>query len=100
MHASLISTLQKDLQEAGVPTSTTLAEARGLRGREDKTRLGDSMVLDYHAPGHHLLLDGVVTIAYMNTRQRETGEIPGYAAKLASGGQEVLLRLWIDFSIF
>ena len=40
------------------------------------------MVLDYHAPGRHLLLDGVVTIVYKNTRHRETGEIPGYAAKL------------------
>jgi hypothetical protein len=39
-------------------------------------------VLDYHAPGRHLLLDGVVTTAYKNTRQREAREIPGYAAKL------------------
>ena len=40
------------------------------------------MVLDYHAHGHHLLLDRVVTTGYMNTRQREMGVIPGYAAKL------------------
>ncbi len=40
------------------------------------------MVLDYHAPGRHLLLDGVVTTVYRNTKQRETSEIPGYAAKL------------------
>ena len=39
-------------------------------------------MLDYHAPGRHLLLDGVVTTAYKNTRQREAREIPGYAAKL------------------
>jgi hypothetical protein len=39
-------------------------------------------MLDCHDPGRHLLLDGVVTIVYMNTRQRETGKIPGYAAKL------------------
>jgi hypothetical protein len=39
-------------------------------------------MLDYYAPGHHLLLDGVVTIPYRNTRHRETGEIPGFAAKL------------------
>ena len=39
-------------------------------------------VLDYHAPGRHLLLDGVVTTAYRNTRQGETREIAGYAAKL------------------
>ncbi len=59
-----------------------MAEARGLRGREDKTRLCDIVVLDCHALGHHLLLDGVVTIAYKNIRQREKGETPGYAAKL------------------
>ncbi len=35
-----------------------------------------------HAPGRHLLLDGVVTTVYRNTKQRETGDIPGYAAKL------------------
>ena len=46
------------------------------------TRPGDIVVLDFHAPGRHLLLDGVVTTVYRNTRQRETGEIPGYAAKL------------------
>jgi len=39
-------------------------------------------VLDYHAPGRHLLLDGVVTTIYKNTRQRKTGKISGYAAKL------------------
>jgi hypothetical protein len=39
--------------------------------------------MDYHAPGRHLLLDRVVTIAYRNTRQRETSrEIPGYAPEL------------------
>jgi hypothetical protein len=46
MHASLISTLQKLLQEAGVPTSTTLTEARGLRGKGDNSRFGDIVVLD------------------------------------------------------
>ncbi len=51
-------------------------------GGADKTRPGDIVVLDYRAPGRHLLLDGVVTTVYKNTRQRETGEIPGYAAKL------------------
>jgi hypothetical protein len=40
------------------------------------------VVLDYHAPGRHLLPDGVVTTVYRNTRQRETREVPGYAAKL------------------
>jgi hypothetical protein len=30
----------------------------------------------------HLLLDGVVTTVYKNTKQRETREIPGYAVKL------------------
>ena len=83
MHASLITTLKKVLQEAGVPPSATLTEARGLRGRADMTRPGDIVVLDFHAPGRHLLSDGVVTTVYKNTRQRETGEIPGYAAKLA-----------------
>ncbi len=51
-------------------------------GRMDKTHPCDIVVLDYHAPGRHRLLDGVVTIVYKNTRQGETGEIPGYAAKL------------------
>ena len=82
MHAGLITTLQKVLHEAGVPPSATLTEARGLRGRADMTRPGDIVVLDFHAPGRHLLLDGVVTTVYKNKKQRETGEIPGYAAKL------------------
>ena len=82
MHVGLISTLQKVLHEAGVTSSATLTEARGLRGRGDNSRPSDIVVLDYHVPGRHLLLDGVVTIAYKNTRQRETREIPGYAAKL------------------
>ena len=68
MHVGLISTLEKVVQEAGVPTSATLAEARGLREREDNTRPGDIMVMDYHAHGHHLLLDGLITTAYKNTR--------------------------------
>ena len=38
--------------------------------------------MDYHASSRHLLLDGVVTTAYRNTRQGEAREIPGYAAKL------------------
>ena len=46
------------------------------------TRPGDIVILDFYAPGRHLLLDGVVTTVYRNTRQRETCEIPGYAAKL------------------
>jgi len=82
MHAGLISTLQKVLRKAGFPTSTTLTENVGYAGGEDKTRPTDIMVLDYHAPGRHLLLDDVVTTVYMNIRQRETGEISGYAAKL------------------
>ena len=81
MHTSLITTLQKIMKEAGIPTSATLAEARGLRGGRDKTRPRDIMVLDYHALGRHLLLEGVVTMVYRNTRQRETGGIPGYTAK-------------------
>jgi hypothetical protein len=54
--------MQKVLKEEGVLTSATLTEARGLRGGRDMTRLGDIVVLDYHAPGRHLLLDGVVTM--------------------------------------
>ncbi len=50
--------------------------------REDMTRPCNIVVLDYFAPWHHLLLDGVVTTAYKNTRRRETGDIPGFAAKL------------------
>ena len=38
--------------------------------------------MDYHAPVQHLLLDGVVTTAYKNTRQWETRAILGYAAKM------------------
>ena len=82
MHAGLISTLQKVLLEAGVPASATLVKARGLREREDMTRPCDIVVLDYYTHGHHLLLNGVVTTTYRNTMQRETGEIPGFAAKL------------------
>ena len=59
-----------------------MTAARGLRGSEDKTRPWDIVVLDYHAPGKHLMLDGVVTTVYRITRQRETRNIPGYAAKL------------------
>jgi len=88
MHGGIISTLQKVLHEAGVPTSATLTEARGLHGRENKTRPSEIVVLDYYAPEHHLLLDGVDTTAYRNTRQqRETGEIPGYATKLVEDGK-------------
>jgi hypothetical protein len=68
MHAWLITTLKKVIKEAGVPSSATLTEARVLRGGGDKTRPGDIMVLDYNAPGRHLLLDGVVMMVYMNTR--------------------------------
>ena len=86
MHAGLISTLRKVLHEAGVPSSATSTEARGLRGRGDNSRHVDIVVLDYHTPGRHLLLDGVVSTAYRNTRQRETREIPGYATKLVEDG--------------
>ncbi len=81
MHAGLIATLQRILKEGGVPSSATLTEARGMRGGQDRSRPGDIVVLDFHAPGRHLLLDGVVTSVYRNTRQRETANIPGYAAK-------------------
>jgi hypothetical protein len=63
MRAGLITCLHKVLQETGVPTSTTLTEVRDLRGGQDKTRPGDIVVLDYHSPGKHLLLDGEVTSA-------------------------------------
>ena len=82
MHDSLISTLKKLLLEAGVPTSATLTEARGLRGSVYKTRPGDIVVLGFYAHGRHLLLDGVVTTVYRNTKLRETTEVHGYAAKL------------------
>ena len=59
MHAWLIFVMQRVLKEAGVPTSATLTEARGLRGGVDMTRLGYIVVLDYIAPRKHLLLDGV-----------------------------------------
>jgi len=82
MHAWFIVVLQRVLKEARIPTSATLTEARGLSGGVDMTRHGDIVVLDYTAPGKHLLLDGVVTTVYLNTRQRETQGNPGYAAKL------------------
>ena len=91
MHAGLITFLQKVLYEARVPTSATLTEARGLRGGGDKTRPMDIVVLDYHAPGKHLLLDGVVTTAYKNTRQRETNTIHGYAIMMVED-----LKLYAD----
>ncbi len=53
-----------------------------MRGGQDMTRQGGIVVLDYHAPGRHLLLDGFVTSVCRNTRHRETGDIPGFAAKL------------------
>ncbi len=56
-------------------------DARGLRGWGDRTRPEDIAVMDYHAPSKHLLLNGLVTIVYMNTKQ-ETKDIPGYADKL------------------
>jgi len=40
------------------------------------------VVLDFYAPGRHLLLDGVVTTVYKNTRLRETTQVTEYAAKL------------------
>ena len=61
MYAKLITNLHKVLKGTGVPTSATLTEARGLRGDRDMTRPGDIVVLDYHAPGRHLLMDAVVT---------------------------------------
>jgi len=63
----------------GGPTSTTLTEARGLRGRVDKTQPGDIVVLDFYEHGRHLLLNGVVITIYKNTRLRETPEVPGSA---------------------
>jgi len=45
-------------------------------------RPSDIVVLDYVAPGKHLLLDGVVTTTRKNTRVRETRSILGYADKL------------------
>ena len=57
------------------------------------TRPCDIVVLDYHALGRHLLLDGVVTNVDKNIRKRETGEIPGYAAKLAED-----MKLYADMT--
>jgi len=53
-----------------------------MRGQDDHSRPIDIVVLDYVAPGKHLLLDGVVTNTYRNTRVRETRSIPGYTSKL------------------
>jgi hypothetical protein len=53
-----------------------------MRGLENWSRLLDIVVLDCVAPDKHLLLDGVVTTAYMNTCLRETRPIPRYGAKM------------------
>ena len=60
MHAGLISYLKRVLKDAGLLTSATFLEARGLRGIEHRTRPGDIVVLDYVAPDKHIVLDGVV----------------------------------------
>jgi len=93
MPAGLITCLHiKILQEAGVPTSTTMTEARGLREGGDKTRHGDIVVLGYHAPGRHLLMDGVVTTAYMNTHDAKGYQDYTWACSQAGGGQGTLRR--------
>ncbi len=50
MYAGLISCLQKVLQEGGVPgSSKVILKAREMRRREDHSRHGDIVVLDYVA---------------------------------------------------
>ncbi len=57
-----------------------MEEARGLREGDD-SRPGGLVVLDFTAPGRHLILDGVVTAVYKNSVLSRVAMVPGFAAK-------------------
>ena len=56
---------------------------KNMRGRDDLSRLGDIVVLEFLRPGKHMLLDGVVTLVYTNTYLQSTTTIPSYTVKQA-----------------
>jgi hypothetical protein len=56
MQHGLIKSLRVIVEEAGVPKAVIVEEARGLRAG-DATRHGDLVVVDFTAPGRHLIMD-------------------------------------------
>ncbi len=60
-----------------MPKASIVEEARGTRP-DDRSRPGD---LDFAEGGRHLVIDGVVTIVYMNSVLSKVDVIPGFAAK-------------------
>ena len=60
MHSRLVGVLVSILKDVGVPKMAIVTEARGL-WTVDTSRLGDVVVLDFFADGHHLVVDAVVT---------------------------------------
>ena len=80
MHHGLIKSLRHIVEEARIPKVAIEEEARGLRDG-DATRPGDEVVLDYSAPGRHLVLDGVVTTVYRNSIMSRVATVSVFAAK-------------------
>jgi hypothetical protein len=53
-----------------------------MRGRDDLSRHGDNVVLDFYMPGKHMLMGGVITSHYKDNCPRSTTTISlGYAAR-------------------
>ena len=48
---------------------------------EDRTRLGDLVVMDFVEGECHLLIDGVVTTVYRNSALTKAAAIPRFAAR-------------------
>ena len=80
MHHGLIKSLRLIVEEIGVPKAAIVEKAPGLRDGDD-TRPGDLIVLDFTAPGRHLILDGVVTTVYMNSIMSRVATVPEFAAR-------------------
>ncbi len=80
MHYGLIKTMRRIVGESGVPKESIVEEARGLRP-DDRSRLGDLVVLDFAEGGRHLVFDGVITTVYRNTILSKVAAIPGFATK-------------------
>ncbi len=60
MHRGLIKSLRCIVEEAGVPKDAIVEEARGLR-KSNASRPDDLLVLDFTAPGRHIIMDGQIT---------------------------------------
>jgi len=75
-HACLIGVIKVILKEAGVPDSSVVLEARGLRAGY-RSRPGDVVAMDFFADGRHLVIDAVMTTVYMNTVLEKVATIPG-----------------------